>query len=166
MNIYQLAGELMRLQAMLEAGPEDDTYDAGFVEAKMSETAEEIVAKADGYARIIRNLSALAAELENEKNRLAKRQKTAEGAVKRLKDMLQAAMEEMGIEKIQTGIGKWYLQNNPMSVLVEDWHRLPERFLVPQEPKIDKTAILAEHRQTGEVFDGCEIVQTRGIRFR
>ena len=93
MNIYQLAGELMRLQAMLEAGPEDDTYDAGFVEAKMSETAEEIVAKADGYARIIRNLSALAAELENEKNRLAKRQKTAEGAVKRLKDMLQAAKD-------------------------------------------------------------------------
>ena len=47
-----------------------------------------------------------------------------------------------------------------------DADKIPERFLIPQPPKVDARAILDEHKQTGELFDFCEIVRRSGVRFR
>ena len=76
------------------------------------------------------------------------------------------AMEVAGATEIQTSIGKWRIQKNPPSVNVVDASKIPKRFLIQQEPAIDKKAMLTEFRNTGEEIDGVEITQTEGVRFR
>lgn len=49
---------------------------------------------------------------------------------------------------------------------VVDASKIPERFLIQQEPAIDKKAMPTEFRNTGEEIDGVEITQTEGVRFR
>jgi hypothetical protein len=53
-----------------------------------------------------------------------------------------------------------------MSCDVTDPDKVPERFHVKQPDKIDKAAMIREHKATGEVLDGAEFVQRVGILFR
>lgn len=163
MNLYELTAEFASLQAMLENA---DEQDEAVLEDALQIVAENIAEKADGYARIIKNLSADAAALRDEENRLAKRRRLLESRVDRMKETLLGAMVATGERKIKTSIGTWGIQKNPFSVKVVDALKVPEKFLIPQPPAIDRAAMLAEFKQTGEVFGGVEIVQTEGIRFR
>lgn len=43
---------------------------------------------------------------------------------------------------------------------------IPAEYHIPQPDKVDVKAMIAQHKLTGEVFDGCEFKQEEGIRFR
>ena len=163
-RLYELTDEYVSLIASYEdAETEQERED---ILQKILDCGDDIAAKAENYAKFVKNEEADAKALATEIARLQEKKRVAENAVKRTKEYLLMAMEVAGATEIQTSIGKWRIQNNPPSVNVVDASKIPERFLIQQEPAIDKKAMLTEFRNTGEEIDGVEITQTEGVRFR
>ena len=92
--------------------------------------------------------------------------KTADNTAERMLQHLHYAMEIAGATEIRTSIGKFRIAKNPWSVAVLDESKIPEEFLIPQPPKVDKTAIMQRFRESGEIIDGCDMVRREGVRFR
>ena len=64
MTLYEITGELLALQNMLE------DEDPDIVEATMESVEFDLEEKAEGYVKVIRNLEANAAALREEEKRL------------------------------------------------------------------------------------------------
>ena len=150
-----------------------NAYDAAETDEERADIANWLVgikgdldAKADAYARIIKNKQAEAKALKDEADRLTAKRKAAESLVERLKAAMLGAMQETGIEQIGTSIGKWSLQYNPVSCEVINAEMVPARFVIPQPDKIDRAALIKEYNRTGEIIDGVEFHKEKGIRFR
>lgn len=164
-NLYELTSDYIQLYEMLEAGAETPEDEAEII-AAIEETGKNLSDKADAYARIIKNLSAEAEALKAEEKRLSARRKACENGVERLKNNMLLTMQTLGADKLKTSIGTWAVQKNPWSCDVTDVSKVPARFLIEQPPTVDKKAILAAFKETGEVFDGVDIRQSEGVRFR
>ena len=165
-SLYELTGEYLRLASMIEDATDRD--DPAFAEAvaQLTELDDAIECKGECYARIIKNLQSDINGLKGEIDRLSNIKRAREAAVDRLKAAMLDAMQTTGKDKLPTTIGKWSVQHNPMSVTVLDPTKVPERFLKYAEPVVNKAAMIAEHKLTGEEFEGVEFTQTEGVRFR
>ena len=159
MNLYKLTGEYQYLQNQIEDGDEQALESLDIVSGDLQHAY-------DGYAKLMRNLAAEAEAMREEEKRLAAKRKAIENGIDRLKQAIYTAMTITGQTKVKTSIGTWGIQKNPYSVKVYNASKVPERFLIPQPPTIDRAAILAEFKETGEVLDGVEIAQGEGVRFR
>lgn len=141
-SIYQLTEEYMDVLNML--------YDSETDEQTILDTLEgidgEIEEKADNYAKIIKTLLADARTLKEEEDRLCVRRKGLENRVKRLKDTLQANLEFIGKTKFKTALFTFSVATNgglqPLSI-TENLDEIPEKYLVPQPPKVNMDAIRA-----------------------
>ena len=127
---------------------------------------DDIARKGDAIARMVRNLTAEADGYETEIKRLQKRKKIAENMIARFKDHIMFAMGIAGATELHTTIGKWSVAKNPPKVVIIDETKLPEEYFVPQPPKLMPSLIMQNYRDTGEIPDGCEIVQGESVRFR
>lgn len=163
-RLYELTDAYAALMARLEDCETD--REAFEVTEAMNDVDEAISEKCEAYARILRNLESESASCEVEIKRLQARKKTADNTAERMLQHLHYAMEIAGATEIRTSIGKFRIAKNPWSVAVLDESKIPEEFLIPQPPKVDKTAILQRFRESGEIIDGCDMVQREGVRFR
>ena len=159
MNLYELTGVYQHLQNQIEDGDEQALESLDIVSCDMEQAY-------DGYAKLMRNLAAEAEAMREEEKRQAEKRRAIEKGIDRLKEAVYTAMTITGQTKVKTSIGTWGIQKNPFSVKVYNASKVPERFLIPQPPTIDRAAILAEFKETGEVLDGVEIAQGEGVRFR
>lgn len=165
MTMYELTAEYAGL---LDAYYYAET-DAEAAEAldRLTEAGENIAAKADAYARLIRNVDGEIKALKAEEKRLNDARKSRERMVERLKNNMLYMMTTTGADKVETSVGKWSVQNNPYSCEITDADAIPERFKTYRtEVDIDKKAMVAEFKATGELLDGCVIEQKKGVRFR
>jgi hypothetical protein len=163
-NLYELSAEYAGfLDAYANAQNEDE---AAEILQSLVDIHGNIEEKAEAYARVIRNVSAEAQAFRDEAKRLTKKAVAGENLVERLKQAVLDNMKVTGQKKIPTSIGAWSTQLNPMSCDVTDPDKVPERFHVKQPDKIDKAAMIREHKATGEIFDGAKFTQELGIRFR
>lgn len=165
MTLYELTGQMLQLQNILE---EEDNAD--YVQTVL-DTMEgldfEIEQKADGYARIIRNLTANIEGLKAEIKRMTNREKALENNIVSLKDRLEKSMIALGKEKFKTELFSFNIQNNPPRVVIDDYAKIPAEFLIAQEPKIDSRAIkefLSETDNKKSFFAHLE--QGRSLRIR
>lgn len=108
MNLYELTGQMLQLQQMLE----DPEVDAQVLADTMEAVEGELEIKADGYGKIIRNFESNVASIKAEKDRLTALQNIYEGSIKRLKDNLQESMTATGKRKIETDLFKFSIQKN------------------------------------------------------
>ncbi len=164
MKLYELTEAYAELISRLEDC--QNSLEESEVLSALDVISEDIAAKGEAYARIMRNKMAEAAGLEAEIKRLQARKKSAENTVERLKENILYAMGMVGATELNTTIGKWRVQKNVPSVVITDEAKIPEEFTVPQPPKIMKVAIMQHYKETGEIPEGCDIVQTEGVRFR
>ena len=74
-------------------------------------------------------------------------------------------MVKIGQKKADLGLFKLNIQNNPASVNVIDEKLIDKKYLIQQEPKIDKKAILNDLKNNIEV-KGCEIHQRESLRIK
>ena len=163
-RLYELTEVYADLISLLE-----DCEDEGEEErllAELTGVSDAIGDKAEAFARIMRNMLCDIEGCRAEIDRLRARAARLESAVDRIKGSLLHAMEIAGASEINTSIGKWRLQRNPPSVRILDESRIPEAYLIPQPPKVDRRAILAAYCGDGELIPGTEIVREEGIRFR
>lgn len=157
-NIYQLSGDYLQLQQMIEDGHEglEDTLEA---------IEDAIESKLENTAKVIRNLETEVEAYKAEEKRIADRRKSTENTIKKLKEGVQMAMESSGKKKVKTPLFSFGIQNNPPSVNVTDDAMIPQDFYIPVDPKLDKKAILKLLKEGSEV-PGVELKQTESLRIR
>lgn len=165
MTLYDLTAEALDLQAViLDAGGEVTPDVEAALDAldALGETAEDKLA---AYGRLIANMAADADAYRAEEKRLADRRKAIETSARSLKDRVEQFLRATGKPKIKADVWSFSLQRNPPSVYVRDTNAIPADYLVPQQPTIDRRAILDVLKAGGSV-PGCELQQGESLRIR
>lgn len=161
-NIYELTNELSLLWDLMENGElEDEVLIGAFDCAK-----EDLADKLEGYCKFIKNLESDISGLKAEEERLNARRKTMENTVTRCKEAMKFALNTAGEKKIACGTFTVSVQNNAPSVVLDEQYleNIPEEYLVPQEPKIDKKKIKADI-DAGKNLEGIAHLET-GVSLR
>jgi len=163
MTLYELTNDWLQLMTMLEEGADEDV---------INDTLEgldyEIEQKADGYARVIRNMEADIAGLKTEIDRMTNRKKVLENNITRLKANLQNSMEITGKTKFKTDLFSFNVQANPAAVIMDEQYleNIPEEYLIPQEPKIDKKKLAADLKAGVDLEGIAHLEQSRSLRIK
>ena len=166
-SIYQLTEAFETLWNLMEEGLLDDEALIGAFET----STEDLSIKLEGYCKFIKNLESDIAGLKAEEERLAARRKTMENTVKRSKAAMEMAMQKAGYKKLACGSFTCSMQLNNPSVVIDEQYveNIPEKYLIPQEPKIDKKLML-EDLKSGVVLPDLNSVahleRTESIRIR
>jgi len=164
-SLYDLTSDYLNL---LELAEDPDIDEQAFLDT-LEGIEGALEDKADNYAKCMRMLEADAKGIKAEEERLAKRRKTIEGNVSRMKSALQYAMEATGKTKFKTQLFSFNVQNNPASVVMDesDVANIPERFLKYKDPEIDRKAIKDAIKSGDEdAMDIAHLEQTRGLRIK
>ena len=97
-TLYQLTADYMNL---LELAEDPDIDEQAFVDT-LEGIEGALEDKAEGYAKVMRQLEADAAACEVESKRLKNKSKTIDNNIKRMKQALQFAMQATGKTKFKT----------------------------------------------------------------
>lgn len=157
MNLYELSVAFQEVQNM-DLDPEvmKDTLDS---------IEDAVENKAENIAKLIRNLESDVSAYKEEEDRLKTKRQSTENKVKWLKTYLEDNMKLTGKTKFKSGMFNFSIQKNPASVNITDERIIPDKFLIQQPPKVDKTS-LKEALKNGIEVPGAELKQTEGLRIR
>ena len=162
--MYELTDAYAELAALLDECESEE--EAAQLWAQMDEIGASIAEKADNYARFLRNKQAEVDGLSKEIERLQKRKRSAENQIEQLREHMKFAMGVAGATEIRTTLGKWTMRRNPPRVEVIDESEIAPEFFDPQPPKLSKSKLLKHWKDTGEIPDGCDVVQSESMQFR
>lgn len=160
-NIYELTNDFKKVMNLLESGE----YDAEMLQNTLECIEYEIEEKADGYARVIRNIEVDIAGLKAEEERLEKKRKAMENSVKQMKENLFKAMKATGKLKFKTELFSFGIQKNPPKVQLIEGEEIPDLYLIKQEPKVD-TAYIKETLKNGKELPFAVLVQEESLRIK
>ena len=162
-TIYELSGDYLRLLEMAEDPEMDPVAFADTLEGLEGET--EI--KAEGYAKVIKELDKDGAGLDNEIKRLQAKKTTIANSIDRMKKALEQSMIITGKTKFKTELFSFGIQKNPPSVDLDEEHLelIPIEYLIPQDPKPDKKRMLQELKE-GKELSFAKLKQTESLRIR
>ena len=159
-NIYDLTGKYLQLQQLIEYGEMDEEVLADTLEAIDGEIEE----KADGYAKIIKNLQKDIDGLKAEEKRLSDKRKTVENQIKSLMQNLESAMVAMDKKKFKTDLFSFNVQRNAPSVVVDEGAEIPEEF-IKVVTSIDKVALKKAIKE-GLELAGVHMESSESLRIR
>ena len=160
-TLYQLTEAYQELLSMAL----DPDTDPEALADTMEAIEGEFEVKADGYAKVMKELKAIADARKAEAKRLLDGAKSVEANIDRMKAALMTAMKLTGKTKFKTELFGYGIQKNPPALKIDMPDRVPEEFLIPQEPKVDSAAIKKELKE-GTVFDWCHLEQSESLRIR
>ena len=163
-NIYEIKNEFNTLWSILE----DELVDDEALMGAWETATEDLADKLENCCKYIKNEEAVIAGLKEEEERLNARRKAKENAIKRLKQLMQDAMNAAGEKKLPCGTFTVSIQNNAPSVVMDEQYveNVPAEFLRMREPEVDKKKIL-EALKDGKNLDGlAHLQQTASIRIR
>ena len=159
-TLFNITAEQKRINdALMESGSELTPE----LEEALVINAENFAVKAEGYAISIHLFEAYAEAADAEIKRLMALKKSAQGAVKRLKDNLAYGMEVMGYDKVDMGLHKLSFRTST-AVNITDEVKIPNNY-IKVETKIDKES-LKRDLKAGLVIEGAELVTIRNLQLR
>lgn len=158
MTLYELTGAALELYQMMQDGEIEEDVFKDTLEA----VEGEIEYKCDSYCKVIYSLNGYSESLQKEIDRLQARLKSIDNNVKRLKTAMQSMFEVTGKNKIKTNLFTISLRKNPPKLVVTG--DVPKEFLIPQEPKVDNTAIKNLLKTQELEFAHLEQTQSLSIR--
>ena len=162
MTLYELTDEVRTLLEMAE----DDDLDPEVLADTLEALTGEFEDKADGYAKVLKQMESDSAGLKAEESRLAAKRKVLENNMKRMKDTLQDAMMAVGRPRIETKLFKFVIQKNPAAVVMDSIENIPEEYLIYQDPKIDRAKI-KEDLKAGKDLEGiAHLEQGEALRIK
>ena len=164
MTLYELTEDYMNLLALAE---DPDIDEQAFMDT-LDGIEGAIEVKAEGYAKVMRQLEADAAACDAESKRLKNKAKTIDNNIKRMKQALQYAMQATGKTKFKTQLFSFYIQKNSASVVMDEQYieNIPERFLVRKDPEINRKAI-RDAINAGEDLTGlAHLESTESLRIK
>ena len=161
MNIYEITGEVLKLQEMLVNDPENE-----YVQDTLEALEGELHLKATAYCRVIKNMEANLEAYKSEIDRLSKRKKVLENSIQRLKDALLESMKATGKDKIKDDIFTIAIRNNALSLPKNlDINRVPIQYLKEQPPIIDRKELLNDLKNGLDLSDlGISLEQRQSLR--
>lgn len=160
MKLYEITGALLEL---LEMATEQD-LDQQTINDTLEMVEFEFEEKADGYAKVIKTLEGNVDSIDKEIKRLTERKNTVKNNIASIKKNLENAMLVTGKTKFKTTLFNFGIQKNPASVVIDDETMIPQEYLIPQEPKLDKKSLAAYLKENDE--DWAHLVQTESLRIR
>lgn len=147
-TLYELTGEYQELLSMLE----DPDADLQTITDTLEGISGEIEIKAEAIAKICKELEGREDIKEQEANRLLESARHDGDHIGWLKDYLKNCMEITGKRKFKTNLFSFGIRKAPARVVL-DTETVPEQYLVPQSPKVDRKAIAADLK-AGTAPDG------------
>lgn len=127
MTLYEITGELLELQNMIEEGADPDV-----VNDTIESVEFDLEQKAEGYVMVIRNLEAQAKAIKDEEKRLREKRVSAENGIESLKKRLFDSMNATGKKKMNAGVFTLSIQKNggALPVIIDaDVEKLPKEML-------------------------------------
>lgn len=166
MNLYELTNDFLQLQEMLE----DPEVDAQIIADTMEAVEGELEAKADGYARVIRNMEGSIAAVKAEQERLAAKKNLLESGIKRLKDNLQQSMIATGKTKFKTDLFSFNIQKNggALPVIVDvPTDKLPDEcVIITEKPDLKALAGFLQDPELKDLYGKYAHLGERGESLR
>ena len=159
-TLYQLTDDYLTLLEMAE--------DPDMDEQALMDTMEGIDGafedKADGYARVMAEIEGRMDVIEMQEKRLANRRKTLLKNYRRMKAALQDAMKATGKTKFKTDLFSFSVRKNPPSVVIDNMTCVPSEYLVPQDPVVDKKAVIQMLKNIDEPCSWAHLEQTERLQ--
>lgn len=160
MKLYEISERYQNLARLLE-NEENMTEEAeGLMVKALDEVEDEFADKARNIARFIQNLKAEEEAVVAEIDRLEKKKMAVRNKRKRLKGYVEQEMLLSGIDKITDPVLPLALRKAPPSVEVKPEAVIPEKYLIQQDPKVDKRGLL-EALKAGEEIAGVRLVDDK-----
>ena len=126
---------------------------------------EEIEAKAENYAKLIRNLEADKQIYKEEEQRFKEKKERTDKKIERLKRDLQASMEITGKTKIKGELFTISVQNSKASVIVDEAN-LPKKYWVKKVTEAPDKKGLYDLLKEGKKVKGASLQENRSLRIR
>ena len=161
MTLYEITDNY---KAVLEMAQNPD-IDEQAIKDTLEAIQGDIKEKADGYAKVIKELDGETDKLTAEIKRLTDRKNTIQNNIAYMKQSLKEAMTSTGNLKFRTDLFSFNIQKNPPALIVDNEETIPSEYLIPQEPKIDKKAII-DFLKNGNKVPYAHIEQSEGVRIR
>ncbi|MGL6220841.1 MAG: siphovirus Gp157 family protein [Lacrimispora sphenoides] len=155
-TIYEITDDVLALMQMMEEDSDNEV-----IKDTLEALNGELDIKAESYCKVIAEFKAKEAALISAIESLTQKKQSVSGNIDRLKIALFGAMKATGKEKIKGDLFYLYIKNNAES-LDQVPEKLPEKYLIPQEPKIDRKQLLADVK-TGVVVDGVTTKRTQSL---
>lgn len=151
MTLYDLTEELMELLQLAE----DPETDPEALQGSMESVSGLFEEKADGYAKIIRQLNAEADMVDAEIERMKAKKDSLKNNADRIKKSLQAAMIATDKRKFKTPFFTFSIRKNADSLVLDtdDLSKIPARYLKYKEPTVDNAA-MKKAINAGEIMPG------------
>lgn len=158
-TLYELTGQYL---AIYEMDIDDETKQDTLASMDWE---DDFVNKAEGYAKVIKNLEADLPGLDEEIKRLQNRKSALKNKIDTLKINLQTAMEVTGNERIKTNLFSIAVQNSKASVIVDE-DQLPKKYLVKKVTVSPDKKSLYELLNEGKKIKGATLQKNRSLRIR
>lgn len=159
MKLYDLTSDYVQLLDMAEQLDPDTFKDT------LESIQESIEDKVENTAKLIKSIEADVSAIKAEEKRLKERRQVLETKIDSIKNYLKEQLELAGIDKVKRPTITVSIQKNPPSVKIIDQKLIPSSFMIQQEPKLDKKAIL-QNLKEGKTVPGVELIQGRGLRIK
>lgn len=158
MNLFEMTVAASELYELLTSGEIDEQTFEDTLQAMG--TAEKL----ESYCKVIKQLEADAEMLKAEKDRIDKKKKTVENSIDRMKKAVADFMNAQGARKATAGTFTVALSESK-AVKVLDESKVPKKYFIKQDPKLDKKTI-RELLMQGETVKGCELQTNEGVRIK
>ena len=159
-TLHELTNDFQALLEMCQ----DPEVDQDMLRDTIEAVEGELEIKADGYAKVIQELEGKEEYLDKEIKRLSAKKNVVVNSISRIKRTLENAMIQTGKRKFKTDLFSFNIQKNPASLVIDDPDMIPNKYLIPQDPKVDKTGI-KELLKTGEL-SWAHLEQGESLRIR
>lgn len=171
-SLYDLVSDFEKFTDILEARDTDENMKSAISEA-LDNLCDDIEDKIDDYGKAIKIRQANIKARKEEIDRLTDLNKSDENAIERMKAIVEKALNITGKSKVKTSMFTFYMQKNPVSVVMEEGYieNIPEAYLIPQEPKVDKyklkVALESDDEDVKRRLEGiAHLEQSESIRIR
>lgn len=160
-SMFGLSKRYKALEELLD----DETIPQEEVNRALMEVMDDIKSKGENGINYLHMLDGNVEIAKKRKKEIDNYIKTVEHRKKRMLTAYLAAMNNMGIKSIMTGVGELKVKKNPPAVIIEDGAKIPAQYtnqkitITPDKAKI-KAALKA-----GETIDGCRLEQAVSLSY-
>lgn len=153
-KLYEITAGYMQVMDKLGSGEltEQETKEI------QDQLQNALMQKSNSIIGYYQNQKALTDAIDVEIKRLQEMKKSVDNNLDRYKEYVKTNMEVLGIEKIETSLGKLSIAKSPISVEILDENLIPEEYKeTVTTTKINKKAIADNFKSTGEFIEGVRI---------
>lgn len=152
LKLYQITNGFMALNDQDDLS-EEEKQELGL------QLCDALQNKSANIIAYYQNEMALLDGIDAEIKRLQEYKKATQNKVERYKEYVKSNMELLGIDKIETALGKISIAKSPISVEVVDVDKIPNQYkIIVSDIKVDKQKIKDDFKNTGEIVDGVNII--------